>query len=44
MPCVRIGTTGGDEVAVAGETPVTVASLKSAFEHWLPAYMNGKAS
>jgi phosphoribosylformylglycinamidine synthase len=44
VPCVRIGTTGGDAIAVAGEAPVAVASLKSAFEHWLPAYMSGKAS
>ena len=40
---LRIGTTGGEAVAVAGEAPVPVASLQSAFEHWLPAYMNGKA-
>jgi phosphoribosylformylglycinamidine synthase len=43
VPCVRIGTTGGDAIAVAGEAPVTVSALKSTFEHWLPAYMNGKA-
>ena len=44
VPCVRIGTTGGDAIAVAGEAPVSVASLNTAFESWLPAYMNGKAS
>jgi phosphoribosylformylglycinamidine synthase subunit PurL len=44
MPCVRIGTTGGDAIAVAGEAPVSVATLKSAFESWLPAYMSGKAA
>ena len=43
VPCARIGTTGGDAVAIAGETPVSVASLKSGFESWFPAYMNGKA-
>ncbi len=43
VPCVRIGTTGGDAIAIAGETPVSVASLKGGFEGWLPAYMNGKA-
>jgi phosphoribosylformylglycinamidine synthase len=43
VPCARIGTTGGDVVAVAGEQPVSVASLKAGFESWLPAYMNGKA-
>ena len=44
VPCVRIGTTGGDAIAVAGETPVAVTSLNTAFESWLPAYMNAKAS
>jgi phosphoribosylformylglycinamidine synthase subunit PurL len=44
MPCVRIGTTGGDAIAVAGEAPVSVATLKTAFESWLPAYMSGKAA
>src|SRR5215469_10115844 len=39
VPCLRIGTTGGDAIAVAGEPPVSVASLKAAFESWLPAYM-----
>ena len=43
VPCVRIGTTGGDAVAVAGETPVSIAALKTGFESWFPAYMNGKA-
>jgi phosphoribosylformylglycinamidine synthase len=43
VPCARIGTTGGDAVAVAGEQPVSVASLKAGFERWFPAYMNGKA-
>ena len=44
VPCVRIGTTGGDAIAIAGEAPVAVNALSSAFESWLPAYMNGKAS
>jgi phosphoribosylformylglycinamidine synthase subunit PurL len=44
VPCVRIGTTGGDAIAVAGEAPVSVSSLNTAFESWLPSYMNGKAS
>ena len=43
VPCARIGTTGGDAVAIAGETPVSVASLKAGFESWFPAYMNAKA-
>jgi phosphoribosylformylglycinamidine synthase len=41
VPCARIGTTGGDAIAVAGEPPVAVASLVTAFERWLPAYMSG---
>ena len=44
VPCVRIGTTGGEAVAVAGEAPISVATLKTAFESWLPAYMSGKAA
>ena len=44
VPCVRIGTTGGDAIAVAGETPVAITSLTKAFESWLPNYMNGKES
>jgi phosphoribosylformylglycinamidine synthase len=44
VSCVRIGTTGGDAIATAGEAPVTVKSLNTAFESWFPAYMNGKAS
>ena len=41
VPCVRIGTTGGDAIALAGEAVVSVASLKAGFERWLPAYMSG---
>ena len=43
VPCVRIGTTGGDVIAIAGETPVPVDTLKTGFEGWLPAYMAGKS-
>jgi phosphoribosylformylglycinamidine (FGAM) synthase-like enzyme len=41
VPCARIGSTGGDAVAVAGEPPVSIASLKTGFESWFPAYMGG---
>jgi phosphoribosylformylglycinamidine synthase len=41
VPCLRIGTTGGEAIAIAGETPVSIVSLKAAFEGWLPAYMSG---
>src|SRR5205823_2502286 len=44
VPCARIGTTGGDAIAIADETPVSVASLKAGFEGWFPAYMEGKIS
>ena len=44
VPCARIGTTGGDAIAVAGEAAVTVKTLNTAFESWLPAYMNAKVS
>ena len=44
VPCARIGTTGGDAIAVAGEPPVTIESLSRAFEHWLPNYMHGAAA
>src|ERR1700749_3633589 len=41
VPCTRIGTIGGDEIAISGEPPVSVAALKAGFEGWFPAYMNG---
>jgi phosphoribosylformylglycinamidine synthase subunit PurL len=44
VPCARIGSTGGDAIEVAGEVPVTIKSLNTAFEAWLPAYMSGKAT
>src|SRR3989440_4011926 len=37
----RDSTTGGNAITVAGEAPVSINSLVSAFERWLPAYMNG---
>ncbi len=42
VPCHVIGKTGGDAIAVEGETPVSIASLKAGHENWLPAYMSGK--
>jgi len=44
VPCVRIGTTGGETIAIAGEAPVSIASLKAGFEGWFPAYMKGAAA
>ena len=42
VACARIGTTGGDAIAIADEGAISVASLKDGFEGWLPAYMSGK--
>src|SRR5690242_15149503 len=44
VPCVRIGTTGGDAIAIAGEAPVTIDSLRTSHERWMPEYMGGKAA
>jgi len=41
VPCIRIGTTGDDVIAIAGEPPVSVATLRNGFENWFPAYMSG---
>jgi phosphoribosylformylglycinamidine synthase len=41
VPMRRLGTTGGDALALAGERPVPVASLTERFEAWLPAFMAG---
>lgn len=43
VPCIRIGTTGGDAIAIAGEKPVSVEALRKGFESWLPDYMAGRA-
>ncbi|MGH6716602.1 MAG: phosphoribosylformylglycinamidine synthase subunit PurL [Bradyrhizobium sp.] len=43
VPCARVGTTGGDAIAISGEAPVSVALLRATFEGWFPAYMNGGA-
>ncbi len=43
VPCHVIGKTGGHDIAVEGESPVTIAKLKHGFESWLPDYMSGKS-
>jgi phosphoribosylformylglycinamidine synthase II len=40
----KIGSTGGNALALPGESPVLVASLNEKFEGWLPAYMAGAAN
>jgi phosphoribosylformylglycinamidine synthase subunit PurL len=41
VPCTRIGTTGGETIAIAGEGQISVAALRRGFENWFPAYMSG---
>ena len=33
--------TGGDAINIAGQEPVSVKALATAFESWFPAYMSG---
>lgn len=44
VPCVRIGTTGGEAITIAGEAPVSIDALRTSHERWLPEYMSGKAA
>jgi phosphoribosylformylglycinamidine synthase len=39
-----IGATGGDALALPGETALAVAELREVFEAWLPAYMAGEVT
>lgn len=41
VPALALGLTGGSALALPGITPVEVASLTKAHDHWLPAYMAG---
>jgi phosphoribosylformylglycinamidine synthase II len=43
VPVTRLGATGGEVLAVAGERPVLVKDLRARFEAWLPAYMAAPA-
>jgi phosphoribosylformylglycinamidine synthase len=38
----RVGSTGGDMLALPGEVPLPVSGLREKFEGWLPAYMAGE--
>ena len=40
VPLLKVGTTGGDALTVAGAS-VAVSALKAAHEGWFPAYMQG---
>jgi len=39
VPVTRLGTTGGDTLAIKGERALSVADLSKRFESWLPDYM-----
>lgn len=44
VPAMQIGVTGGDALTIAREKPISLEALKTAHEHWLPAYMVASAS
>ena len=44
VPVAKIGVTGGNALALPGESPILIASLTEKFEGWLPAYMAGSAA
>jgi phosphoribosylformylglycinamidine synthase len=41
VPARELGTTGGDDLSIDGERPVTIVKLTEVFEGWLPGYMAG---
>ena len=41
VPVTDLGTTGGESLTVAGESPISLKRLRAAFEGWVPNYMNG---
>src|SRR5262249_3280576 len=43
VPVHRVGTTGGNALAIPGERAVNVNTLAERFEGWLPGYMSGAA-
>ena len=44
VPVAKIGVTGGNALALPGESPVLITALNEKFEGWLPAYMAGAAT
>ncbi len=44
VPAVVIGTTGGDALTLGAETPISLQTLRTAHENWLPDYMAGRAA
>ncbi len=43
VPVHRLGSTGGDAIAIPGARTVAVKALAERFEGWLPSYMAGAA-
>jgi phosphoribosylformylglycinamidine synthase len=43
VPVHRIGSTGGEVIAIPGERAIVVKALAARFEGWLPDYMSGNA-
>ena len=41
-PAVKIGTTGGVELQLGAETPISIGELSSSHEGWLPNFMRGE--
>jgi phosphoribosylformylglycinamidine synthase II len=41
VPAQRLGTTGGETIALPGERPILIRALAERFEGWLPTYMAG---
>lgn len=39
VECAHIGTTGGKDLLLGAETPISIEALKQAHERWLPSYM-----
>jgi len=39
IPALKLGTVGGANLNLPGESPISVAELKQAHEGWLPNYM-----
>jgi phosphoribosylformylglycinamidine synthase II len=41
IPARVLGRSGGDALKLAGEAPLSLASLRTAHERWLPRFMDG---
>ncbi len=42
ISALRLGLTGGEQLTLPGERPISVTQLKKRHESWLPDYMAGK--